>query len=92
MTANRHASLPVSLPPLGVNRDQAAALIGVSVFLFDRAVENGSMPQPRELGGRLIWDVNEVTNAFREIPHRGQASAAPGLDANAGSGNPWDDA
>lgn len=77
--------LPASLPPIGINRAQAAALIGISVNLFDRLVHQGLMPDARMIAGRLVWDVAEVTEAFRALPHRSVS-----LDgANQGS-NPWD--
>lgn len=77
--------LPDSLPPIGVSREQAAALIGISPTLFDRLVYEGMMPDARVAFGRLVWDVHEVATAFRALPHR----STP-LDAKAGDVNPWD--
>ncbi len=77
--------LPESLPPIGVNREQAAAFIGISASLFDRLVQANAMPEPRTLAGRLVWDVEEVAQAFRALPHRG----AP-VDGTPAGGNPWD--
>lgn len=81
------AILPESLPPVGVNREQAAALIGVSASLFDRLIADGKMPDARLLYGRLVWDVAEVVQAFRALPHRSEP-----IDAAAVKDNPWDDA
>lgn len=72
-----------SLEPFGVNREDAAALIGISPSLFDRAVEAGTMPQPRRLYGRFVWDVEELAAAFRALPHKREAVFSPGH-------NPWD--
>ncbi len=81
--------LPHSLPPIGINREQAAALIGVSTSLFDGAVHAGTMPAPRLLGGRNIWDVEELYAAFKKLPHRGgEDFDAPYQDDSI---NPWDD-
>lgn len=81
--------LPHSLPPLGINREQAAALIGVSATLFDAVVRSGVIPPPRLLGGRNIWDVEELYAAFKKLPHRGgEDFDYPDQD---GSINPWDD-
>ncbi len=66
------AILPESLPPLGVNREQAAALIGISATLFDRLVADGKMPDGRMIYGRVVWDVAEVAEAFRSLPHRSE--------------------
>ncbi len=89
MKAARNDVLPASLPPLGINREQAATLIGISVSLFDRAVEAGTMPKPRVLGGRNIWDVAEIAEHFRAIPHKDEGSIAP-VDRGEDSSNPWD--
>lgn len=78
--------LPDSLAPVGVNREQAAALVGISASLFDRLVHDRLMPDARMAYGRLIWDVQEVVSAFRALPHRSET-----VDAGAKSGNPWDD-
>ncbi len=80
--------LPSSLPPLGINREQAAALIGVGVSLFDKAVLAGTMPKPRMLYGRLVYDVTEVVEAFRRLPHKDADDQH--LDDEADTDNPWD--
>lgn len=77
--------LPDNLAPVGVSREQAAALIGISTSLFDRLVHDGLMPDARMAYGRLIWDVQEVTTAFRALPHRTQR-----VDHAGGSGQSWD--
>lgn len=79
--------LPESLPPLGINREQAAALIGVGASLFDQLVHRQQMPEPRVIGGRLVWDVAEIAQAFRALPHR---STPLSVDAASAAGNPWD--
>ncbi|WP_206073333.1 helix-turn-helix transcriptional regulator [Mesorhizobium wenxiniae] len=81
------AVLPDSLPPVGINREQAAALIGIGTSLFDRLVAAGKMPEPRTIAGRLIWDVEEVAAAFRALPHRSEPIVP--LDGTHGGVNPW---
>ncbi len=78
----RAALLPVSLPPIGVSRECAAAYIGVGVTLFDGMVVDGRMPAPRVIGGRTVWDTEEVYAAFKAIPHRGalEAEIVPASD------------
>lgn len=78
--------LPDSLPPVGISREQAAAFIGISSTLFDRLVHEGMMPDGRKIFGRIVWDVAEVVQAFRALPH----SSEP-IDARATESNPWDD-
>lgn len=88
MTAARRLDvLPGSLPPVGISREQAVALIGISATLFDRLVRDHRMPDARVIGGRLVWDVAEVVEAFRALPHRSEP-----IDQPSGTGNAWDDA
>lgn len=90
MKAMKLEILPSSLPPLGINREQAAALVGIGTNLFDRAVEVGTMPKPRMIGERLVYDVGELIDAFRKLPHKGGEQDA--LDAITTIGNAFDDA
>lgn len=62
--------------PRGLSRSQAAAYVGIGTTLFDRLVAAGAMPQPREIGGRRVWDRQEVDRAFEELPHVGDAASA----------------
>lgn len=88
--ARRSALLPPGLPPFGVTREQAALLLSISVSLFDSAVEVGTMPQPRVLGGRNIWDVDELWASFRALPHKAGMSRDP--DEQRLQGNAFDNA
>lgn len=65
--------LPNSLPPRGVNREQAAAYVGVSPSLFDEMVRDGRMPKPTRVNTRTIWDRLKLDEAF---------SALEGFDEN----------
>ncbi|MDI7924561.1 hypothetical protein [Ferirhizobium litorale] len=87
----RGAVLPTALAPFGVTREQAAALLSISPSLFDNAVEAGTMPQPRILRGRNIWDVNELYECFLALPSRRSANDQD-LDAAPSQGNAFDDA
>jgi hypothetical protein len=90
MKAMKLEILPSSLPPLGINREQAAALVGIGTNLFDKAVEVGTMPKPRMIGERLIYDVGELIDAFRRLPHKGGEHEP--LDAITTMGNAFDNA
>jgi hypothetical protein len=84
IVSNRRASVLATLPRLGINREEAAAYVGIGATLFDRLVEEGMMPQPRlPSGSRMVWDIDEVATAFRQLPRRGEQTAKA-------SGNPWD--
>lgn len=53
-------------PPVmrGLNREQAARLIGVSPRTFDALVEDGRMPAPKRIGARVLWDRVKIEDAF----------------------------
>lgn len=68
-TGPRECPLPLSLPPRGLNRVQAAAYIGVSPSLFDRMIADGVMPKPKRIWGRVVWDRLRIDEAFTAIPN-----------------------
>ncbi len=68
MRAQRVEVLPVSLPPRGLNREQAAAYIGVSTSLFDEMTGDGRMPKPKRANARCIWDRLALDRAFSSLP------------------------
>lgn len=80
--AARPDPLPVSLPPRGLCREQAAAYIGVSVGTFDQMVADGRMPAAKRIGARKVWDRSTLDLAFSALPDDPAASGA----------NPWDSA
>ena len=77
---------PVLLPitKLGYRRPEAAAFVGVSPTTFDRWVEAGDMPQPRRIGGIVLWRGDELIEAFNKLTgaETGKLEAKP---------NSWDD-
>jgi len=75
-SARRSTTLPLSLPPRGLSRVQAAELIGVSPSTFDKMVADGEMPAPKRIRGRVIWDRIQVDCAFSALDDGGE--------------NPWD--
>jgi predicted DNA-binding transcriptional regulator AlpA len=70
--------LPLSLAPRGLSRGQAAAYVGVGVTKFDQMVDDGRMPRPKRIDGRLVWDRVRLDEAFEE------------LDDDRGPKNEWD--
>jgi hypothetical protein len=70
MTAARADILPRSLPPRGLSRVEAAAYVGVSPTTFDELVEAGTMPQPKTVLTRRIWDRQGLDLAFDALPVR----------------------
>jgi predicted DNA-binding transcriptional regulator AlpA len=75
---NALKQLPLSLPPRGLSRCEAAAYVGVSPSLFDQMVKDGRMPQPKRINNRTVWDRHRLDVAFEVLP-----------DSN--NQNPWDE-
>ncbi|MBS7702664.1 excisionase family DNA binding protein [Chelatococcus asaccharovorans] len=75
---HRRHVLPLSLPPRGLSRVEAAAYIGVSASTFDVMVRDGRMPAPKEVNARRIWDRVRLDHAFEALP-------------SIESANPWDE-
>lgn len=69
--AERRNALPLSLPPRGLSRVEAAAYIGISPSLFDELVGDGRMPKPKRINSRTIWDRLELDEAFAALPDEG---------------------
>lgn len=66
--ASRDTILPISLPPRGLSRVQAAAYIGVSPTLFDEMVKDGRMPEAKKINSRTVWDRIALDAAFSALP------------------------
>ena len=79
MVRNAVSNLPLSLAPRGLSRAQAAEYIGVGVTKFDEMVDDGRMPKPKHIDGRVVWDRIKLDQAFDV------------LDDAAGLKNEWDD-
>ena len=62
---------PLSYPPRGLSREEAARYVGVSPAKFDQMITEKIMPKPRQAGGRIIWDRVELDIAFSDLPHQG---------------------
>lgn len=77
----RVETLPISLPPRGISREQAAAVVGVSPSLFDEMVRDRRMPPAKRINARKVWDRIRIEEAFEALPEDGHAGNAA---------NPWD--
>jgi predicted DNA-binding transcriptional regulator AlpA len=75
----RYEAVP---PPTrrGLSRVEAAGYIGVSPTLFDRMVADGSMPPPKRVCGRVIWDRKALDRAFEALPGGDDSAQAIGED------------
>lgn len=77
---------------IGLPEPEAAAAIGISPNKFRAMVQDGQLPRPRILDGRLVWDVEELWDAFKAFPHDGDALAATSTTPTGSeTGDGWDD-
>lgn len=67
--------------PRGLSRIQAAAYIGVSATTFDKLVEDGRVPQPKQIGARRVFDRALLDAAFDNL-----GDGAEPVESD----NPWD--
>lgn len=63
--------------PRGFNRIEAAWYVGVSPGTFDRLVQEGSMPQPKQIRARRVWDRVEVDAAFTALDRAAEHDEEP---------------
>lgn len=71
---------------LGLDQVDAAAAIGISLTKFKELVEDKELPRPRKIGRRKVWDLDELTKAFKAFPHEGEEDEDAGPDDGS-----WDD-
>jgi predicted DNA-binding transcriptional regulator AlpA len=50
-------------PRRGLDHDEAAVFIGVTVATFDQMVDEGRLPQPVDLNGEIVWDMVQLDRA-----------------------------
>lgn len=65
--------------PRGLSRKLAAGYSGVSLPIWDKLVADGSMPGPKRVYGRTIWDRQAVDRAF-DLLDGGTATSADAED------------
>jgi predicted DNA-binding transcriptional regulator AlpA len=64
-------------PRRGLSRIEAARYIGIGPTKFDEMIQDGRMPKPFRIDGRVIWDLHDLDVALDKLK---EAVAA----------NPWD--
>lgn len=58
-------------PRRGLSRPDAALYVGVGTSSFDKMVKDGTMPQPKKVGSRVMWDIRELDSKFDDLPQAG---------------------
>lgn len=61
-----------AIVPIGLDREAAAAYVCAGTTLFDDMVKDGRMPAPRIMNSRRVWDREELYQAFKALPHKGE--------------------
>jgi predicted DNA-binding transcriptional regulator AlpA len=61
---NHRRHQPLSLPPRGLCREDAATYVGLSARKFDELVGDGRMPPPIRIDGRTVWDRRMLDEKF----------------------------
>ncbi len=54
----------VNIPRHALRKEEAAASFGISSGLFDKWVKDGLMPNGHKVGGVVLWDADELGNAW----------------------------
>jgi hypothetical protein len=67
----RQNALPTLPIVFGLPELEAAVSVGISPSKFRQMVAAGDMPKPRDVGGKLVYDVDELRGAFKAMPHQG---------------------
>jgi len=72
-------------PRRGLSRSEAAAYVGISPSFFDALVKSGRMPKAISIGGRRVWDIRQLDEAFEDFA--GNQSNSWDKLVNAGGGS-----
>jgi excisionase family DNA binding protein len=75
----------------GLDESEAAVYLSLSPSFFRKLIAEGQMPRPRLVGGRRIWDVEELDLAFKALPREGgDAEPIFVAEEREEEPNPWD--
>lgn len=72
-----HSPRDLSLPRYALRRDEAAASVAISPTLFDQWIQQGKMPKGRKFGGVVLWDAQEVYEAWCRLRDGDQPAHNP---------------
>lgn len=69
---------PALATRISLNREEAAAAVGVSPVVFDRMVDAGELPAPfrSQVSRRLFWSVAALEQAIMGKPKQGPSPPA----------------
>lgn len=64
-------SKTLNSPRRGLNETEAATYVGIGTTKFAALVADKTMPKPRIIGSRRLWDIVELDAAFDSLPVEG---------------------
>ncbi len=62
-------------PRRALNREEAAAYVGIGTTMFDELVREGSLPRPVWIRSRKVWDIRALDLAFDKLTGQDAVSA-----------------
>lgn len=63
----RVTSLAATQPRRGLDREEAAIYVGVTLETFDQMVNDSRLPKPSEFDGEIVWDLVQLDRAFDRL-------------------------
>ena len=67
MTRGPTSPRDLSIPRFALRRDEAAASVGVSITKFGEWEADGRMPKGRKIDGVVLYDTQEIFDAWRRL-------------------------
>jgi predicted DNA-binding transcriptional regulator AlpA len=56
-----------TIPRFTLRREEAAAALSISPSHFDTWVKDGKMPKGHKIGAIVLWDTNEISEAWARL-------------------------
>ena len=63
----RITSRAATQPRRGLDREEAAIYVGVTLATFDQMVYDSRLPRPSEFDGEFVWDLVQLDRAFDRL-------------------------
>ncbi len=67
MNRRRLPSRAATQPRRGLDHDEAAIFVGVTLATFDAMMADGRLPRPTEFDGELVWDLAQLDRAMDRL-------------------------
>ena len=63
----RPSNRAATQPRRGLDRDEAAIYVGVTLATFNQMVSDGRLPHPSEFDGETVWDLVQLDRAMDRL-------------------------